>query len=294
MCIQFLSKPNQTQKFNIATTLIRINIRSGNALAFPTLDPVARSVIYLIVGVVLVYSFSRALKLRPKPITIAKPRKETAAALIVSVALFILVFAWRTLTKTFQLQPPENTVSITFGLWDAFLYGMGFVVIIVAMKITRQNIGSIGINRKDTGKMLFLGFAISAILLAIYGLLTISLGGGFVGFSYFLAYDLILSIIVGFSEEIFWRGYIQTRLIAYSGTIKGLVVTSLLFAVLWHFPIAYYVETSGVVLEALAWALLRFPIGLLLGYIMVKSQNIIPSSIIHLFIDWNLVLWLIP
>lgn len=208
-----------------------------------------------------------------------------------SVALLILVFAWRTLTKTFQLQPPENTVSITFGLWTAFLYGTGFAVIIVAMKITRQTLGSIGISRKDTGKMLFLGFALSAILLAIYGLLTTSLGGGFVGFSLFLAYDLILDIIVGFSEETFWRGYIQTRLIAYCGTNKGLVVTSLLFAVLWHFPIAYYVETSGVMLEALAWTLLRFPIGLFLGYIMVKSQNIVPSSIVHIFINWNLVLW---
>jgi membrane protease YdiL (CAAX protease family) len=97
--------------------------------------------------------------------------------------------------------------------------------------------------------------------------------------------------MVGFSEEILWRGYIQTRLIAYGGTIKGLVVTSLLFAVLWHFPVAYYVETSGVVLEALALALTRFPIGLLLGYTMVKSQNIIPSSIIHLFNNWGAVLW---
>ena len=260
-------------------------------MAFPPITSILISIAALVVGAPIVYLLSKALRLRPKPITIAEPRKEATLASAVTLALFVLVFAWRTLTKVFQLQPPNFTVSITFGLWDALLYGMGFAIVIAAMRSTRQNLGSIGISRKDTVKMFLLGFIFSAILIAIGGLLAFSYGGGFSGFSYFLAYDLILDVMVGFSEEIFWRGYIQTRLIAYSGTLKGLLVTSLFFAILWHFPIAYYVETSGVVLEALAWALIRLPIGLLFGYTMLKSQNIIPSSIIHVFWNWNILLW---
>jgi membrane protease YdiL (CAAX protease family) len=64
-----------------------------------------------------------------------------------------------------------------------------------------------------------------------------------------------------------------------------------LFAILWHFPVAYYVETSGVILEALAYAMMRVVPGLLFGYLMLKGQNIIPSSIFHLFWNWNTLLW---
>lgn len=139
--------------------------------------------------------------------------------------------------------------------------------------------------------MLALGLAASAIYITLVGLLTPSFGGVFAGFSPTLFYGFILFTIVGFSEEIVWRGYIQTRLTAYSGRLTGLVVTSLLFAVLWHFPRAYYIETSGVVLEALTFAAIRIFPSLLFGYLMLKSQNIIPSSIFHLFYDYNTLLW---
>ena len=137
--------------------------------------------------------------------------------------------------------------------------------------------------------MLALGLIPSVVYITVAGFLAPSLGGGFKGFSPSLAYGLIGYAIVGFAEEIVWRGYIQTRLIAYSGTLKGLVTTALLFA-LWHLPTRYYMY-SGVVLEAFASALLLLPISLLFGYIMLKSQNIIPSSIYHLFQDMNHLLW---
>lgn len=260
-------------------------------MAFPTLPAIIIDVAVFVIGAPIVYLLSKGLKFRPKPIQITEPKKEATLALVVTAALFVLVFAWRTSINTFQLQPPNFTGSVTLFLLYAFLYGIGLVVVAVAMRSTRQKFGSIGISKKDGWKNLLLGFTFSAIFLAVAGVLALSSGGGFAGLSNFLVYDLILSVVVGFGEEILWRGYVQTRLIAYGGTIKGLVVTSLLFAVLWHFPVAYYVETSGVVLEALASALTRFPIGLLMGYMMLKSQNVIPCSIYHAFNNWSTTLW---
>lgn len=259
-------------------------------LAFPTLLQVIILVVLFVVGVPIVYLLSKALKIRPKPITIAEPRKEAALAIIVSVALFVLAFALWTLTKMFQLQPPKFTVDITFVSWRAVFDGVGFLIIALAMRSTRQKLGNIGINKNDMGRMVALGLTLSVIYLIVAGLLAPYLGEGFKGFSPSLAYGLILYTIVGFSQEVFSRGYIQTRLIAYGGTIKGLMVTSLLFA-LWHFPRAYYYEASGDVLAALAWASMKVFLGLLFGYIMLRSQNIIPTSIFHLFYDWGILLW---
>jgi membrane protease YdiL (CAAX protease family) len=249
-------------------------------------------VVVLVVGLPLIYLLSRALKVQSKPIAIADSKKEVILASLVTVAAFLIVFVWRTWMHTSQLDLRSayyvDLIDISAIL---VLYIPALLVVAVVMKRSGQSLQSIGITGKDKGRMLALGLAISAVYVTVSGLLTPSLGGSFTGFSPTLAYGLVLFSIVGFSEEIVWRGYVQTRLTAYSGKLTGLVVTSLLFAVLWHFPVAYYVETSGVVLEALAYAIMRVVPGLLFGYLMSKSQNIIPSSIFHLFWNWNTLLW---
>jgi hypothetical protein len=135
------------------------------------------SLVSVIVGLPIIYVLSRALKLRPTPITIAKPKKEAALASIVIVALFLVVFGWRTLTHAFQLFDERSPFVIgPFDiLWMAFLDGMGLVVVFVAMKSTGQKLRSVGISRKDIGRMLALGLVLSGIYLTLSGLLAPSL-----------------------------------------------------------------------------------------------------------------------
>lgn len=264
-------------------------------LVFPTLLNVIISVIVFVVGVAIVYLSSKALKLRPKPIAIAEPRKEATPVFLVVVATFVLtsilvVFANTVFIPTFQLDKrPPFTFDIINVLWTAFSYAVWFLALNLGMKRTGQNLGSIGISGKGKGRMLALGLVPSAIFFAVTGLFAPSLDGGFKGFSSSLAYGFIVYAIVGFSEEIVWRGYVQTRLVAWSGTGKGLVTTALLFSLL-HFPTRYYLY-SGVALEALVSALLLFPISLLFGYMMLRSQNTIPSSIFHLLMNWASLFW---
>jgi membrane protease YdiL (CAAX protease family) len=267
-------------------------------LAFPTLTNIVISVVILVVGAPIIYLLSKAMKLRPKSITIPDPRKEATLVSLVIVAMFVAtsalnVFINTVVEPTFQLdERPPFTVDHINVLLTAFSYAIWFLPLIVVMKRTKQNRGSIGINGKDRGRMLALGFILSAIYVTVAGFLAPSLGGGFKGFSLSLAYGLIVYAIVGFGEEMVWRGYVQTRLIAYSGTPKGLMTTALLFSLL-HLPTRYYLF-SGVVMEAFASALLVLPVGLLFGYIMLKSQNIIPSSIFHLLVNWSTLFWQIP
>jgi len=196
---------------------------------------------------------SKALKIHPKPITLTNPKKEATMALAVIIAVSIIVGIWRVfynsiIMPSFQLgnRPAGTVEAIDVLLWAIF-YGIAVIPVFVALRITGKNLESIGVKGNGIGRMVVLGLSLS--LLWLIG--NVLVRGGFSGFSLSLIYDFILGIIVGFVEETIWRGYIQTRLVAYSGTVKGLIVTTVLFAFLWHFP-RFYFESSGVLLEALA------------------------------------------
>ena len=265
-------------------------------MAFPNLYDFTSEIAILLVGVVVVYLLSRALKLHPKPITIEGLKKETIAVFIVIAALFVARFALDTLgylvvlpTFTLYKLPPYPPFAAADVLWGVLMQAVFLLLMILAMKRTGQSLGSIGVTGVDKWRNLALGLVLSAIYVAATGLLG---GGTFAGFSISLVYVFIVMVIVGFIQEIVWRGYVQTRLTARVGTVKGLVVTALLFG-LWHFPTRYF--QYGVASEALADIFVGLlPISLLLGYVMLRSRNIIPASILHLFVNVSSFLWQLP
>jgi membrane protease YdiL (CAAX protease family) len=244
-----------------------------------------------------VYLLSRALKLRPKPIVIPDARREATHAFWLIVPLTAAVAVWRTFVDTiytpvFQLSNQHylnggQTVDMYDLLVYLLAYSIYFLLLVIVMKRTGQKLASIGVSRTNLGRMIMFGLSLGAVSLFVYGSYS---SFQFTG-STSLLYGLVLFTVVGFVEEAIWRGFIQTRLIARFGNLSGLVITSLLFAFLWHFPVAYYTQASENVLGALAFASERFFPGFLFGYVMIKSQNIIPSSILHLFYDWGVILW---
>lgn len=107
-----------------------------------------------------------------------------------------------------------------------------------------------------------------------------------------LAIGLVWSAMAGFSEEITFRGYVQTRFEAAWGTWAGYALTVIVFAFA-HFPGSYLLY-SGDVLSALLSSLGRVGLGLLLGYHYLRSRNVVPGAILHTFYNWALVLWQVP
>lgn len=59
-------------------------------LAFPTLIDIIPQVVFFVVGAPIVYLFSKALKLRPKPLTIADSRKEVLLVYLVTMPMLNL------------------------------------------------------------------------------------------------------------------------------------------------------------------------------------------------------------
>ena len=77
---------------------------------------------------------------------------------------------------------------------------------------------------------------------------------------------LLIGVLPGISEELLFRGYVQTRLVSRWGVPVGVVISAFLFG-LMHMDV-----TQG------AFAMV---IGLVLGYLTVWSGSIIPAMICH-------------
>ncbi len=237
------------------------------------------------VGIPLVWLLTRALKLSPRLPTLDDPRREVRVALLVTVAVYAAVILP-------LLFPSSGTSSLTdtcMVVQVAATHALLLAPVVVAAAATRPSWASLGLSRTSLPRLLVLGLVPSALYVPSVGLMypVASLPEAVP-----LALGLAWSAIAGFSEEIVFRGYLQTRFEAAWGTWPGYAVTVVVFTFA-HLP-GSYVLYAGDVLTATLSALGRVGLGLLLGYYYVKSRNIVPGGISHMFYNWALVLWQVP
>ena len=117
-----------------------------------------------------------------------------------------------------------------------------------------------------TPKYLLLGLVVSAVMLIPYSI-------AFQGNAEIITVELILFQFFGVAlpEEFFFRGYLQDSL---GRSIKAVAFISLLFAIA-HLPSALFLGE---------WmSLLSFFPSLVMGWLYVKTNNILPGTIFHLF-----------
>lgn len=143
-----------------------------------------------------------------------------------------------------------------------FKYLIPIFLIVVPYTLRREI--SLSFDRKD----LAFGVGISAVVLSPLSLLLVLTGREFTMPSLYAAvFELF---VVAFPEEIFFRGFLQECI---GNTVRGLVVTSALFGLL-HVPqYLFYGDTN---------ALLTFLPSLVMGFLYLKTSNILPSTVFHM------------
>ena len=95
---------------------------------------------------------------------------------------------------------------------------------------------------------------------------------------------LVYFAVVGFCEEFMIRGYLQIRLMGWIGRWKGWILTSIFMALI-HIP--QRMAMMGLLpKEALISSVLLIPISLTMGYILIKTENIVAPGIYHTFANW--------
>ncbi|HCN83200.1 MAG TPA: hypothetical protein DIT07_06190 [Sphingobacteriaceae bacterium] len=95
---------------------------------------------------------------------------------------------------------------------------------------------------------------------------------------------LIMVSIMAFFEEIGWRGWLQPRLTERLGARRGIILTSVIWA-LWHVPFVFsgILRMDGV--NTLTTAVIApfgtFIVGLIIGWLWLRTKSIWIVSIAH-------------
>jgi membrane protease YdiL (CAAX protease family) len=100
-------------------------------------------------------------------------------------------------------------------------------------------------------------------------------------------YLIAVSFVSAIAHEFIYRGYLQTRLTAWGGSVKGLLASSLIYS-LWHLP--RFLGTYNWITTLVQFVAL-FVFGLALGEVRRRTGSIIPSILFHASNDVAQTLW---
>jgi len=237
-----------------------------------------------VVAVTMLLGLSPLFKRRP--LVFKFPRREAFIAL--SLALLVGVGLWLVYIRL-PITLPTVPKTFQFSLDQLLRQVMVPVIILlpfaVALIARGQPWRSAGLGRQTLRPSLQLGLALGVITIFLRGKLYSILGGLSLSEIYFLG----AALVIGFAEEFAFRGYIQPRLSGWLGERWGWVTTALVFT-LCHLPGQILVAgiTSPV---ALGISLLDlFVFGLVQGWIMRKSGNIVATGLYYTIHLWAMYL----
>lgn len=236
----------------------------------------------IIIFVAIVFKFlTKIITFNTSDYHIKKPVESGKLSLIIISILLVITIIYLLIIKEYFINVSPKVVNIYH-----LMFNLLQVLIILAVIIYRkEDISSIGITKKNIIKSLIIG----TIIGITYYILVKNI------FEVNKLMDVMskescnsfinMLVVVGFGEEIISRGYLQTRLISWLGTMKGIFATAVIFS-FSHLP--QRVILGGLDFNsALVNCAFLIPVSLLMGYIFTKTKNIVTSSIFHTFVDWT-------
>lgn len=96
----------------------------------------------------------------------------------------------------------------------------------------------------------------------------------------------VVNIIATLGEEIGWRGYLLYQLKEEHGTVKAILLTGVIWGI-WHAPMIALGHNYGTaypgypvlgILVMIIWCTI---LGIIEGYVTIKSGSVIPAAICH-------------
>lgn len=191
--------------------------------------------IIIILSVFITFKIlSMILKFNTTDMNIKLEKKSVAISILVVLVCFAISIGYNTFLQDNLVKLTSLEVILSGALVDLLQL---FLVIFVVV-IRREGFLSIGITKRNILKSIISG--------TICGIIWLVLDIKFsnkVSIINFMSVKFLVSIViafinmlvVGFVEEVLFRGYLQTRLIYAFGTLKGYFITTLIFT-LSHLP----------------------------------------------------------
>jgi len=159
---------------------------------------------YMAMGVVI-YLLSRLLRLKGQRWELGNERKAGHTALLVLAALILLVLQ---LTGSIQHSGDSTTpvpnyapVDVLAALSPAFFI---MIPMFVALRVRREPLQSVGITREGWSGAIAVGIALSVIITVVDSPIDLRV----ISWKNFHVWTLLYWAVVGFSEEIVYRGFV--------------------------------------------------------------------------------------
>jgi membrane protease YdiL (CAAX protease family) len=231
-------------------------------------------VIFALIGVATV-GLCRLLRLNPVHPKIARPKRSALCSLASLLASMLMIAALQLLQRHKLLPPPDLGPKLS-QLQDLahqlVILVMYFVPMVITLRLNGETLQSAGFTTANLWRATIVGLLLAAMLLSVGkgpGAFLRSLSG----------HRPIFCGLVGFGEEFLFRGYVQTRMVAWLGYNRGWILASIVFA-LAHLPARVIIEGLGSP-NALASLLGVIPGSLLMGFIMLRTGSVISSGVFH-------------
>ncbi|MBZ9607896.1 CPBP family intramembrane metalloprotease [Clostridium estertheticum] len=179
----------------------------------------------------------------------------------------------------------ENNFINYSGLEISILIGQYFV-------IKKYNNGRVSFDfidmkfKQNSFKQLFIGIGIGTLMyfagVLILSVMKIVKFKG-IGFMFYPTNEIIVAIIsafvtcaiVGFTEEILYRGIILKHLMQFKGKVVALIISSLIFTI---FHTQYYQQFHALFVV--------FIMGILLGYLYIITESLYLPIGLHFVVDF--------
>ena len=161
---------------------------------------------------------------------------------------------------------------------------LAVIPFILALLIRKQPALSVGLNPKTLGGGLQIGLGLALMTIFLRGKIYVILGG--------LTREqmnyLPAMLLIGLSMEFIFRGFVQPRLSSWIGPQWGWLAATALF-VLWQIPQILTVVNADSMTLGLTLANTAIS-GLIYGWIMQKTGNVLGPGLYHAFHLWVAVL----
>lgn len=216
----------------------------------------------------------------------------------IHISLIISIIIWAVITDAWNYS--AFLFSGMPGEWGGYIYGSLSRLIWAApfLLLTVKNSSHIQL----TAKRLFAfhvhwkSFLLIFMAMTVYVLagMFVNHGGIWLNPRILLAQELPKFLVVGFAEEMVYRGWGMNAFSAYMSSDKANLFSSLYFVVL-HFPsylIHWYLEGTFALSTMLTQAVYVFLLGLVFGWVFKKSQSVWPPMLIHFWSDFSSVLFI--
>jgi len=242
-------------------------------------------------------------------ITLSFSRFEIVSiAFIAIVLLFSILFSWRVTKQTSLMFYVHSSFKmefitillafslifltrfgiywLTYGVWEkAGMIVLSFMLItfvdrtklidygLALRYLGRQLVWSIG---SITGVWLIFAF-VSVILPIVLGLSVTSYTLNTIPINLSILLPLGMFLLGNFAEEIFFRGYIQTKLKRF-GLSKAILIQAAFFG-LYH--LNYMLTTNGSTLSFIGYIFFTFLFGIFVGLLFELTGSVIVTTFVH-------------